>query len=278
MNTYLRRWLGVPRCFCSIGLYSTGSKLQLPVLYRPWSVAVEYNATKTRQVMMLRDSQDARVCQAYIEGKVGQGQPEGEACMVQWEVCKAEEERRRVKAVAMNKQGTWTRAGASATAETRSKGVLATAFDWEMWADLRKQLKFPEEITHTSLIADIVLWSKGTKQVASTYLFASVPLPYRKWLVANITKQAEVASWWIWIKQIEQWQSQPARKRLVANITKQAEAASWWIWMKWNEQGQSQPGLAVGWKGSAGHWDLTRGRGLGGLLKELTCKTDKISG
>ena len=49
------------------------------------------------------------------------------------------------------------RAGASTTAETRSKGVLATAFDWEMWADLRKQLKFPEEITHTSLIADIVL-------------------------------------------------------------------------------------------------------------------------
>ncbi|KAK0136941.1 hypothetical protein N1851_026874 [Merluccius polli] len=31
MNTYLRRWLGVPRSFCSIGLYSTGSKLQLPV-------------------------------------------------------------------------------------------------------------------------------------------------------------------------------------------------------------------------------------------------------
>ena len=35
MNTYLRRWLGVPRSFCSIGLYSTGSKLQLPV--HPWS-------------------------------------------------------------------------------------------------------------------------------------------------------------------------------------------------------------------------------------------------
>ncbi|KAK0136942.1 hypothetical protein N1851_026875 [Merluccius polli] len=34
----------------------------------------------------------------------------------------------------------------------------------------------------------------------------------------------------------------PARKRLVANITKQAEAASWGIWMKWIERGQSQPG------------------------------------
>ncbi|KAK0136881.1 hypothetical protein N1851_026903 [Merluccius polli] len=34
-----------------------------------------------------------------------------------------------------------------------------------MWLDLRKQLKFQEEISHTSLRPDIVLWSKGTKQV-----------------------------------------------------------------------------------------------------------------
>ena len=60
MNTYLRRWLGVPRSFCS---YSTGSKLQLLVT----SVVEEYKATKTRQAMMLRDSQDARVRQADIE-------------------------------------------------------------------------------------------------------------------------------------------------------------------------------------------------------------------
>lgn len=55
-------------------------------------------------------------------------------------------------------------------AETKSKGVLASASDWEMQADLKKQLKFPEEIAHTSFKPyiyrpDIVLWSKGTKQV-----------------------------------------------------------------------------------------------------------------
>ncbi|KAK0147668.1 hypothetical protein N1851_012858 [Merluccius polli] len=65
--TYLRRWLGIPRSFCSIGLYSTGSKLQLPVA----SVVEEYKATKTHKAMMLRDSQDARVPQADIE--VGTG-------------------------------------------------------------------------------------------------------------------------------------------------------------------------------------------------------------
>ena len=51
MNTYPSRWLGIPRRFCSIGLYSTGSKLQLPVT----SVVEEYKATKTRQAMMLQD-------------------------------------------------------------------------------------------------------------------------------------------------------------------------------------------------------------------------------
>ncbi|KAK0131388.1 hypothetical protein N1851_033931 [Merluccius polli] len=30
--------------------------------------------------------------------------------------------------------------------------------------------------------------------------------------------------------------------KLIANITKQAEAASRWIWIKWNERWQSQPG------------------------------------
>lgn len=42
LKTYLRMWLGVQRSFCSIGLYSTVSKLQLPVT----SVVKEYKATK----------------------------------------------------------------------------------------------------------------------------------------------------------------------------------------------------------------------------------------
>ncbi|KAK0150861.1 hypothetical protein N1851_008024 [Merluccius polli] len=38
------------------------------------------------------------------------------------------------------------------------------------------------------------------------------------------------------------WIEGPARKRLIANIAKQAEAASRWIWIKWIERWQSQPG------------------------------------
>ncbi|KAJ8352597.1 hypothetical protein SKAU_G00240730 [Synaphobranchus kaupii] len=53
----------------------------------------------------------------------------------------------------------------SAAKETRSKGILATAGEWKMQADLRKQLRFLEEIAHTSLRPDIILWSRGSKQV-----------------------------------------------------------------------------------------------------------------
>lgn len=67
INSYLRRWLGVPRSVCSIGLYSTGSKFQMPVT----SVIEEYKATKTSQAMMVQDSKDRRVRQAVIEVRTG---------------------------------------------------------------------------------------------------------------------------------------------------------------------------------------------------------------
>ncbi|KAL0172855.1 hypothetical protein M9458_033166, partial [Cirrhinus mrigala] len=59
----------------------------------------------------------------------------------------------------------FVRTGESTAAGRRSRGVLATANDWEMRVDLKKRLKFPEEIAHTSLRPDIVLWSRGTNQV-----------------------------------------------------------------------------------------------------------------
>ena len=44
--TYLRRWLGVPRSFSSLGQYSTGSKLQLHVPLN--SITKEFKVTKVR--------------------------------------------------------------------------------------------------------------------------------------------------------------------------------------------------------------------------------------
>ena len=67
MSRYLRRWLGVPRSFTNIGLYSTGSKLQLPIR----AVTEEYKTTKVRAVMTLRDSRDDKIREAGIEVRTG---------------------------------------------------------------------------------------------------------------------------------------------------------------------------------------------------------------
>lgn len=50
--------------------------------------------------------------------------------------------------------------------EDRCKGNLGTAKDWDVRVDIRRELKFPEEVAITSLRADIVLWSQAFKQVA----------------------------------------------------------------------------------------------------------------
>lgn len=412
INTYLRRWLGVPRSFCSIGLYSTGSKLQLPVT----SVVEEYKATKTRQAMMLRDSKDERVRQAGIVvrtgrkwsasralteaedrlhhadivgtvavGRLGLGcstriswkkaDPKERRGMVQREVRKAEEETRHVKAVAMKKQGSWTRwegvreraltwqdiwnmegrqikflmcsvydvlptpsnlhiwgiaenpsctlcgktanlehvlsacrssladgkfrwrhdkilsrladgveqarknrkpppdglhfihfvrTGESTAAVRRSRGVLASANDWEMRADLKKQLKFPEEIALTSLRPDIVLWSRGTKQVVLIEL--TVPWEDRMEEAherklkkyQGLILESQQKGWKAWNLPVEVgcrgfagqslWRALGvlgiegmARKRLIGSVTEQAEAASNWIWIQREVRWQSKP-------------------------------------
>ena len=64
ISQYLRRWLGVPRSFSSIGLYSTGSKVQLPLT----ALTEEYKVTKVRGIMMLRDE---KVRTAAAETRTG---------------------------------------------------------------------------------------------------------------------------------------------------------------------------------------------------------------
>ncbi|KAK0149132.1 hypothetical protein N1851_010350 [Merluccius polli] len=203
------RWIGLGRAHglgkdgvqtCKI--QKPGSKLQLPV------TSVVEEATKTHQAMMLRDSQDARVRHgdlevrtgrkwsasralreaedrlqhadiigSVVQGRLGLGcstrvswvkaNPKERRGMVQREVRKAEEKRQHVKAVAMNKQGSWTR-----WERVRSRGFAGKSF-WRALGLLR------------------------------------IEGPARKRPVAIISKQAEAASWGIWIKWNERWQRQP---------------------------------------------------------------------
>lgn len=61
---------------------------------------------------------------------------------------------------------TFVRAGEKTQHQpSSSRGLLATAQDWQFQIDLGKQLKFPEDISAISLRPDTVLTSESTKQV-----------------------------------------------------------------------------------------------------------------
>ena len=66
-NRHLHKWLAVPKSFSNIGLYSTSSKLQLPLS----SITEEFKVTKTRQVMMLRDSKNDKAKEANVDVRTG---------------------------------------------------------------------------------------------------------------------------------------------------------------------------------------------------------------
>lgn len=53
MNSHVRKWLGLPKCFSSVGLYSDGD-LSLPIS----SLVEEFKCAKVRLEMSLTDSRD----------------------------------------------------------------------------------------------------------------------------------------------------------------------------------------------------------------------------
>ena len=59
VSSYIRKWLGLPRCLSTIGLYGRGA-LELPIS----SLAEEYKCAKVRLEMTLLDSADPFVAQA----------------------------------------------------------------------------------------------------------------------------------------------------------------------------------------------------------------------
>jgi hypothetical protein len=402
ISRYLRRWLGVPRSLCSIGLYSTSSKLQLPLK----SVTEEFKATKARQVMMLRDCRDDKVKNAGVQVKTGRKWSaakavddaesrlrhldiigtvttgrQGLGCitrsrwktanaterrsMVQVEVRKTVEEGRHVRAVSMKKQGNWLRwdgarqkkltwadvwkmeshklsfllksvydvlpsptnlytwglaedpncklcgrpanlehvlsscrtaltqgryrwrhdrvlaalAGSIDTARKKERsirkgqfikfvkrgeekktnkdesGLLAIAKDWEMRADLKKQLVFPTEVFSTRLRPDIVLWSASTK--ALVMLELTVPWEERieeayerkKAKYQQLVEDCQQKGWKTSCLPVEVgargfvgqsvWRALGilgmtgvSRKVTIAEIGRECEEASRWLWQR----------------------------------------------
>ncbi len=145
-NTYIRKWLGLPRCFYDTGLFGKNA-LQLPLK----SINLGYKQEKTRLVFKLKESRDEAVKRAGVTirtgyrwkaqqevdqavnrlqhkevmGRVqhcraglGWGEPvqfwskatrEQRKSMVVEEVSQVEQDRYLIKAVSQCKQGAWTR-------------------------------------------------------------------------------------------------------------------------------------------------------------------------
>ncbi|XP_058608845.1 uncharacterized protein LOC131525365 [Onychostoma macrolepis] len=144
INSHLRRWLGIPPGFTSVGLYIRSGQLQLPFS----SLVEEFQVAKCRVAMTFRDSRDNKVGEAGIKtrsgrkweasaslalaernfkdiigapctGRQGLGMihfqewgkanPVERRAMVQAVVRGLEEERSKAKVVGLGPQGAWTR-------------------------------------------------------------------------------------------------------------------------------------------------------------------------
>ncbi|VDI00806.1 Hypothetical predicted protein [Mytilus galloprovincialis] len=146
INRQLRKWLGVPPSFTTVGLYSRTAKLQLPLT----SLVEEFKVSKSRIVMTLKESRDDKVRTAGVQVRIGrkwsaskavseaesrlrhkdiigtvavgrQGLGTSKSCywknantqerrgLVQREIQSREEENRQAKTVELGSQGAWSR-------------------------------------------------------------------------------------------------------------------------------------------------------------------------
>jgi hypothetical protein len=411
ISSYLRRWLGVPRSFSSVGLYSTSSKMQLPIK----ALTEEYKATKAGAVMTIHNSRDQKIRDAGIEirtgskwkaetavkeaearlrhqdivGTVAQGRL-GLGCVTRssWraastterrdlvlkDIREQEEESRRTRAVAMQKQGRWLhwegvrsrqlnwrdlwrmeghrvrfllravydvlpsptnlftwglaqdpscklcqkpanlehvlsscrvalsegrytwrhnqvlkvitncidkarrqkphlqkkiqfikflKAGEKRSGATSLQvGILASASDWLLAADVGDQLKFPQEVAITNSRPDIVLWSRNSRQV----IILELTVPWEERIEeANERKRIKYQQlvqdcrengWKTWCLPIEVgcrgfagqslWSALRQlgitgidRKKAIGEACEEAEKASRWVWIKRDESWRS---------------------------------------
>ena len=67
INRHLRRWLGVPPNFTSIGLYDRTNQLKLPMTL----IVEEFKVAKERLVVTLKQSTDDLIRKAGIETRTG---------------------------------------------------------------------------------------------------------------------------------------------------------------------------------------------------------------
>jgi hypothetical protein len=148
--------------------------------------------------------------------------------------------------------------GEKKSAKSTGTGILHDSKNWEMLVDLGKKLKFPEEVTHTSLRPDIVMWSRSPKLMVMVELTVpweervEVSHEIKKGKYQDLADTCKERGWKTWVFPVEVgcrgFPSQSVWKMLGAvgikggarntaahALGKAAERASSWLWLRRNE-------------------------------------------
>lgn len=95
-----------------------------------------------------------------------------------------------------------------------STGLLRTASDWQLQADLGKQLRFPLHIATTSLRPDMIITSEASRHLIILEL--TVPwevlsglgvmgVAKKMVIIQSASEVADKATRWLWIKRADLW-------------------------------------------------------------------------
>lgn len=154
----------------------------------------------------------------------------------------------------------FVRAGEPATEGTvEGAGLLGTAGDWQLKADLNGRMQFPPEVAVTNQRPDIVVWSLSTKQAILVEL--TVPWEERmeeayerkKSKYQGLVEDCQHRGWKVWCFPVEvgcrgfvgqsMWRAMRVigiigadRRQLISCLCKEAEMASLWLWRKREEK------------------------------------------
>ncbi|XP_033758242.1 uncharacterized protein LOC117340592 [Pecten maximus] len=154
----------------------------------------------------------------------------------------------------------FVKAGEQTTRSTvEGSGLLGTAGEWQMRADLKGRMQFPQEIAVTNQRPDIVLWSTSIKQA----VLVELTMPWEERIeeaherkrnkYQDLVADCQQQEWKMWCLPVEvrcrgfvgqsMWRALriigitgPERRQLIGHLSREAELASMWLWRKRNDK------------------------------------------
>jgi hypothetical protein len=154
--------------------------------------------------------------------------------------------------------------GSANTTSHRTTGILATAKDWDLRVDLKRQLRFPPEVAITRLRPDVVLMSRTTKQLVILELTVSweermeEAYERKRAKYQPLLDECQQRGWKTWNFPVEVgsrgfagqslWRAfsrlgvtGATRRKAITDICRQGEAASQWLWQKREQRWAAKP-------------------------------------